>query len=142
MKNGIFWDVTPSRSCKNQSFVGLYCLHQGEKNQRAGNNVNVNWLLLMLFVALVDSFHPDDGGNTLLSNVVSYNSHTVSIPEHGILQSHHRENLLHNFSYGRAVVDFRSTVNARIYLLFFTFTCHILLMWFLVRENSSSLSAH
>jgi hypothetical protein len=33
-KNGIFWDVTPCGSCKNQRFGGTWrLLHQGDKNQ-------------------------------------------------------------------------------------------------------------
>jgi hypothetical protein len=43
MKNSVFWDVTPSDSCKNRSF-GRTCRlhHQGDKNQRARNNVSSN----------------------------------------------------------------------------------------------------
>jgi hypothetical protein len=34
MKNGVFWDVTPCGSCKNQRFGGTYRLHhQGDKNR-------------------------------------------------------------------------------------------------------------
>jgi hypothetical protein len=32
MKNGVFWDVTPSGSCKNRRFGGTWYLpHQGDK---------------------------------------------------------------------------------------------------------------
>jgi hypothetical protein len=32
MKNAIFWDVAPCRSCVNRCFRGTYCLHlQGRK---------------------------------------------------------------------------------------------------------------
>jgi hypothetical protein len=41
MKNAIFWDVTLCGSCKKRHFAGMYHLHdQGEKNQRARNNVS------------------------------------------------------------------------------------------------------
>jgi hypothetical protein len=34
MKNGVFWDVTPCGSCKNQHFGGIQrLLHQGYKNR-------------------------------------------------------------------------------------------------------------
>jgi hypothetical protein len=34
MKNGVFWDATPSGSCKNRRFEGTYSLHhQGDKNR-------------------------------------------------------------------------------------------------------------
>jgi hypothetical protein len=40
MKNVFVWDVTPCGSSKNQRFGGTYRLHhQGEKNQRARNNI-------------------------------------------------------------------------------------------------------
>jgi hypothetical protein len=33
-KNGVFWDVTPSGSCKNRRFRGTkLLLHQGDKNR-------------------------------------------------------------------------------------------------------------
>jgi hypothetical protein len=34
MKNGVFWNVTPCRSCKNRCVGGTKCLlHQGDKNR-------------------------------------------------------------------------------------------------------------
>jgi hypothetical protein len=43
MKNAVFWDVTPCGSCKNRRFGGTHRLHhQGEKHQRAKNNVSSN----------------------------------------------------------------------------------------------------
>jgi hypothetical protein len=40
-KNAIFWDVMQCASCKKQRFGGMFCHHhQGEKNQRTGNNVS------------------------------------------------------------------------------------------------------
>jgi hypothetical protein len=38
MKNAVFWDVTPCRSCVNRRFGGKYRLHlQGRKNSRERN---------------------------------------------------------------------------------------------------------
>jgi hypothetical protein len=43
LKNAVFWDVTQCGSYKNRRFGGSYRLHhQGEKNQRARNNVSCN----------------------------------------------------------------------------------------------------
>jgi hypothetical protein len=36
MKNAVFWDVTPSGSCKNRRFGGTWRLqHQGDENRRS-----------------------------------------------------------------------------------------------------------
>jgi hypothetical protein len=44
MKNAVFWDVTPSGSCKNRRFGGPYHLHyQCDKYRRAKNNVSRNY---------------------------------------------------------------------------------------------------
>jgi hypothetical protein len=41
MQNAVLWDVTPCGSCKNRRFGGMERLyHQGDKNQRARNNVS------------------------------------------------------------------------------------------------------
>jgi hypothetical protein len=54
MKNFIFWDVAPCRSCVNRRFVGTYRLHlQGRK------------ILARGFSCL------EDGGDTFLRNVGS-----------------------------------------------------------------------
>jgi hypothetical protein len=39
LKNVIFWDVAPCRSCVNQRFAGMYYLHQQQQQQKltAGN---------------------------------------------------------------------------------------------------------
>jgi hypothetical protein len=34
MKNVVFWDVTPCRSCMNRRFVGTYRFHLQGRNQR------------------------------------------------------------------------------------------------------------
>jgi hypothetical protein len=42
-KNGVFWDVTPCGSCKNQRFGGTQrLLHQGDKNRWTRNNTSCN----------------------------------------------------------------------------------------------------
>jgi hypothetical protein len=41
---------------------------------------SVHRLLIMANVVPFDSFHPDDGGGTFLSNVDSYKSRTASLP--------------------------------------------------------------
>jgi hypothetical protein len=39
MKNAVFWDVTPSGSCNNRRFGGMYRRHhQDDRNRRARNN--------------------------------------------------------------------------------------------------------
>jgi hypothetical protein len=65
MKYGVFWDVTPSGSCKNRRFGGTYSFHhQSYKNRRASNNVAVTSSSY-----LADSCHPDDRSNTFLRNI-------------------------------------------------------------------------
>jgi hypothetical protein len=45
MKNSVFWDVAPCRSCMNRRFGGTYRLHlQGRKIRERGTSVNT-WLL-------------------------------------------------------------------------------------------------
>jgi hypothetical protein len=44
MKNGVFWDVAPCRSCVNRRFVGTYRLHlQGREICERGGSVR-KWL--------------------------------------------------------------------------------------------------
>jgi hypothetical protein len=44
MKNAVFWDVTPCRSCVNRRFGGTYRLHlQGRKIRERGTSV-IRWL--------------------------------------------------------------------------------------------------
>jgi hypothetical protein len=41
MKNAVFWDVTPCRSCKSRRFREMYSLHhQSEKNELTRNVSN------------------------------------------------------------------------------------------------------
>jgi hypothetical protein len=64
LKNAVFWDVTPCRSCEfNRRFGGTYRLHlQGRKIRERGTSVSM-WL------------------------------QPPPTPEDGILHSHRRENL-------------------------------------------------
>jgi hypothetical protein len=63
MKNAVFWDVAPCRSCVNRRFGGTYRLHlQSRKIRERGTSVS-RWL------------------------------HTADIQEDGILYSQRRENL-------------------------------------------------
>jgi hypothetical protein len=44
MKNAVFWDVAPCRSCVNQRFEGTYCLQlQDRKIRERGTSVS-RWL--------------------------------------------------------------------------------------------------
>jgi hypothetical protein len=44
MKNAVFWDVPPCRSCVNRRFGGTYRLHlQGRKIRERGTSVS-RWL--------------------------------------------------------------------------------------------------
>jgi hypothetical protein len=41
LKNAVFWDVAPCRSCENRRFGGTYYLHhQGRKIRERGTSVN------------------------------------------------------------------------------------------------------
>jgi hypothetical protein len=44
LKNAVFWDVAPCRSCVNRRFGGTYRLHlQGRKTREWGTSVS-RWL--------------------------------------------------------------------------------------------------
>jgi hypothetical protein len=46
LKNTVFWDVAPCRSCVNRRFGGTYRLHrQGRKIRERGTSVS-RWLLV------------------------------------------------------------------------------------------------
>jgi hypothetical protein len=65
MKNAVFWDVAPCRSCVNRRFGGTYCSH--------------------LFTLFPRSriFYPEDGGDTFLRHVGSHKIYTVPHPRRG-----------------------------------------------------------
>jgi hypothetical protein len=77
MKNAVFWDVAPCRSCVNRRFGGTYSLHlQGRKI--AGEEPDADacspWFLARRF------FYPEDGGDTFLRNVGSHKIYTAPHP--------------------------------------------------------------
>jgi hypothetical protein len=48
MKNAVFWDVEPCRSCVNRRFVGTYLLHlQGRKIRERGTSICSHLLTLV-----------------------------------------------------------------------------------------------
>jgi hypothetical protein len=86
MKNAVFWDVAPCRSCVNRRFGGTYRLHlQGRKCR-------------LQPPAHAGSSHSDF--STLKMEAIRSSETSVhtrytrrNIPEDGILHSHRRENL-------------------------------------------------
>jgi hypothetical protein len=89
LKNAVFWDVAPCRSCVNRSFGGTYHLHlEVRKNPRARNQrKQVAAATFAGFSTLkMEAIHSSEKSD-----------HTKStrrhIPEDGILHSHRRGNL-------------------------------------------------
>jgi hypothetical protein len=73
MKNTIFWDVVPCRSCVNRRFGGMFrlCL-QGIRNLQARNQceqVAADTSPTHAGSSLADFLYPEDGGDTFLRNV-------------------------------------------------------------------------
>jgi hypothetical protein len=69
LKNAVFWDVVPCRSCVNRRFGGMYRLHlQGRKICERGTS-DSRWLQL-----------PEDGGDMFLRNVGSHKIYMVPHP--------------------------------------------------------------
>jgi hypothetical protein len=66
----IFWEMTPCGSYKNRRFRGILVFYESLPVQKLTTS-------LCNLLALV---HPEDGGDTILRNVGSYKSHTVSSP--------------------------------------------------------------
>jgi hypothetical protein len=61
MKNAIFWDVTPSISCKNRCFGGTYRFHHhGDRNQQARNNAVCLLMLVTLIMEVIRSSETSD----------------------------------------------------------------------------------
>jgi hypothetical protein len=79
IKNAIFWDVAPCRSCVNRRFGGTYPLHlQGRKiRQRETTSY--------LLVPCSQILYPEDGGDTFIWSVSSHKSTWRHIPEDSIL---------------------------------------------------------
>jgi hypothetical protein len=66
VKNAVFWDVAPCRSCVNRRFGGTYPLHlQGRKIRERGTTCSH---LHTLFLAR-GFFYPEAGDDTFLRNV-------------------------------------------------------------------------
>jgi hypothetical protein len=94
MKNALFWDAAPYRSCVNRRFGGMYRLHlQGRKIRERGTSLR-RWPLCkddtqnreafqFSFLKLVlrsRIFYPEDGGDTFLRNVGSNKIYAVPPP--------------------------------------------------------------
>jgi hypothetical protein len=80
MQNGVFWDVTPCSSCKNDVSEEL------SDSVRVTRNTKLDWYFFAACVGcqfqrvlflLTDFCHPDEGGAKFHRNVVSYKSHTA-----------------------------------------------------------------
>jgi hypothetical protein len=73
MKNSVFWDVAPCRSCVNRRFGGTYRPHlQGRLQQSAANCSR--WFFARGF------FYPEDGGYALLRNFAWHMVYTAPHP--------------------------------------------------------------
>jgi hypothetical protein len=73
MKDAVFWDVAPCRSCVNRRFGGTYHLHlQGGKIRVRGTSVS-KWLQ-------IGFFYPEDGDDTFLRKVGSHKIYTAPHP--------------------------------------------------------------
>jgi hypothetical protein len=71
MKNAVFRDVVPCRSCVNRRFEGMYRLHLQGRQIRSH---------LLTLVPRSQIFYPEDGGDTVLRNVGSQKIYTASRP--------------------------------------------------------------
>jgi hypothetical protein len=116
MKNAIFRDVMPCGSCKNQQFGGTYHLrHQADENQWT-RNVNSNWqrkhsamkcfesrivfLCKVLWLLVTANIPSLPVLITMMIEAICSSEMLVlarvtqrTIPEDGIPQGHHHENL-------------------------------------------------
>jgi hypothetical protein len=73
MKNVVFWDVAPCKSCVNQRFGGTYRFQlQGRKIRERGTSVSSH--LVRGF------FNPEDGGDTFLRIVGSHKIYATPQP--------------------------------------------------------------
>jgi hypothetical protein len=73
MKNAVFWDVTPCRSCVNRRFGGTYHVHlRGRKIRERGTNVAADVDSHKIYTAS----HPRRRLSSMLHlcNLVKYNS--------------------------------------------------------------------
>jgi hypothetical protein len=76
IKNAVFWDVAPCKSCVNRRFGGTYRLHfQGRKIRELQIvATSSGWFLARGF------FYPEDGGDTFLQDVGSHKFYKASHP--------------------------------------------------------------
>jgi hypothetical protein len=75
MKIAVSLDVAPCGSCKNRLFRGTCCIQRIDvSGERVASIKRLTHFSLAYF------FYPDDGGDTFLRNVGSYNIHTASRP--------------------------------------------------------------
>jgi hypothetical protein len=113
MKNAVFWDLAPCRSCVNRHFGGTYrCSH------------------LLRLVPRSRMLYPEDGGDTILRNMGSHKIYYTA-PEDGILHSHHRENLKsYNFNiFGSRFISAFTKVYTRQLSLSSVNYCVIFFFW-------------
>jgi hypothetical protein len=80
IKNAVFWDVAPCRSCVNRHFRGTYRLHlQGRKIHKWGTSMS-RWLQTACWFITHGFFYLEDGGDTFLRNIGSHKIYTVLHP--------------------------------------------------------------
>jgi hypothetical protein len=102
LKNAVFWDVAPCRSCVNRRFgESIASIFRVEKfaSEEPAEHVAADCFQLVAQSAASCSrwflargyFYPEDGGDTL--TLVHTRSTRRHIPEDGILHSHRSENL-------------------------------------------------
>jgi hypothetical protein len=96
MKNAVFWDVAPCGSCKNGPFGGTYHLHhQGDKSQRARNNVGSKSQLMQAALLVTVNVVPRSPIPVTLMMAAKHSSQSSVLtratwchfPEDGILRS-------------------------------------------------------
>jgi hypothetical protein len=88
MKNAVFWDVTPCRSCEKRRFAGTYRpIIKVKRISELGTTVAVTFRSsLFRFTLMMEAIHSSE--MLVLTRVTRRH-----IPEDRILHSHGRENL-------------------------------------------------
>jgi hypothetical protein len=83
MKNAVFWDVAPCRSCVNRLFGRTHRFHLQGRKIRARETSGSRWLqtdTCSLWFIASGFFYPEDGGDTFLQNIGSHKIYTA--PSH------------------------------------------------------------